>query len=205
MASKDWQGEVSVFAFDIVGYSQRDNAGQLAIKSTTEDVLAKAGSRAADIKDRGWTAWADAGDGGYLLISGDPRQALGVLEEFVRLIDGKNSRRLPEWRIELRYALNYGPVYGDGQGDARKLVGDAINDCARLLDGMKQYRDPIGRVVASGSYRKRVLAFGQVADALFTRLRDITDKHGNSHEVWNLYKHPGYGRDAAPGDLHDPR
>ena len=82
MADTSWQGDVSVFALDIVGYSNRSNADQLDIKSTTEDCLERAGTKAEQIRQREWTSWADAGDGGYLLMGGDPRKALEVLEEF---------------------------------------------------------------------------------------------------------------------------
>jgi hypothetical protein len=54
MADESWQGDVSVFAFDIVGYSKRTNEGQLAIKSTTEDCLGKAGAKAEQIRQREW-------------------------------------------------------------------------------------------------------------------------------------------------------
>lgn len=122
-------------------------------------------------------------------------------KEFVGLIERHNKRSRPEYQIALRYALNYGPVYGDNG----KLTGDAINDCARLLDGMKKYTEPTGRVVASGAYKTKVLDFGQVNEGLFARLYDIEDKHGGRHEVWNVRKLPGYGREPASGDLHDPQ
>ena len=150
---------------------------------------------------REWTDWADAGDGGYLLMGGDPRKALEVLEAFVGQIERHNKRSVPEYQIELRYALNYGPVYSEND----RLTGNAINDCARLLDGMKRYTQPTGRVVASGAYKSKALEFGQVREGLFTRLADIEDKHGNAHEVWNVRKLPGYGREPAPEDLHRPR
>jgi len=201
MTDASWQGDVSVFAFDIVGYSKRSDADQLDVKSTTEDCLERAGTKAEQIRQREWTSWADAGDGGYLLMGGDPRKALEVLEEFVGLIDRHYKRSLPEYRIELRYALNYGPVFSEHD----RLTGSAINDCARLLDGMKQYTMPTGRVVASGAYKNKVLEFGQVLEGLFTRLRDIEDKHARRHEVWNVRKLPGYGREPALEDLYDPR
>lgn len=201
MADTSWQGDVSVFAFDVVDYSKRLNADQLDIKSTTEDCLKKAGVKAEQIRNQEWTNWADAGDGGYLLMGGDPRKALEVLEAFVALIERHNKRSLPEYQIELRYALNYGPVYSENG----RLTGNAINDCARLLDGMKKYTQPTGRVVASGAYKTKVLEFGQVLEGLFTQLSDIADKHGNAHEVWNVRKLPGFGREPAPEDLHDPR
>jgi hypothetical protein len=165
------------------------------------DCLDKAGAKAERIRSPEWTSWADAGDGGYLLMGGDPRKALEVLEAFVGLIDGDNRTRLPEYRIECRYALNYGPVFSENG----KLTGDAINDCARLLDGMKKYTEPTGRVVASGAYKSKVLEFAQVLEGLFSRLADIEDKRGKAHEVWNVRKLPGYGREPAPEDLYDPR
>lgn len=205
MADSSWQGDVAVFAFDIVGYGKRSNADQLDVKNTTEDALKKASAKATEIRAQGWTAWADAGDGGYLLLSGDPRQALEVLEAFVGEIERYNKKARPEWQIDLRYALNYGPAYSKADDGSTKLVGNAINDCARLLDGMKRYQNPTGRVVASGAYKVKALQFGQLPDGLVQRLHDIEDKHGDHHEVWNARKLPGFGLEPAPQDLHDPR
>jgi len=201
MADTSWQGDVSVFAFDIVGYSKLTDEDQVEFKGTTEDCLEKASRKAEKIREQEWTSWADAGDGGYLLMGGDPRKALEVLEAFVGLIERHNNKSLPKYRVELRYALNYGPVYSENG----RLTGSAINDCARLLDGMTRYKESTGRVVASGAYKAKVLEFGQVLEGLFSRLADIKDKHDNAHEVWNVRKLPGYGREPAPEDLHDPR
>ena len=57
MTDQSWQGDVSVFAFDIVGYSKRANADQLDIKTTTEDFLEKAGTKAEQIRQREPFAW----------------------------------------------------------------------------------------------------------------------------------------------------
>ena len=46
-------------------------------------------------------------------MGGDPRKALEVLAAFVALIERDNKRSRPENEIALRYALNYGPVYGE--------------------------------------------------------------------------------------------
>jgi class 3 adenylate cyclase len=137
------------------------------------------------------TMWADAGDGGYLLIKDDPRLPLRMLERFVWLIGQRNELLVEGARVRLRYALHYGPVFRKGSGRKQQLVGDAINDCARLLSGIA--KDRIGQVVASGAYRDKVLTFGTIHAGLFTRLPDITDKHGKRHEVWNVCQKPGFG------------
>lgn len=201
MADPSWQGDVAVFAFDVVDYTARESEHQLEVKHTTEDCLKKAGAKAEQIRQPEWTSWADAGDGGYLLMGGDPRKALEVLEAFVDLIERHNRKSIPEYQIKLRYALNYGPLYSEND----RLTGNAINDCARLLGGMGKYAQSTGRVVASGAFKSKVREFGQVPERLFIRLADIEDKHGNNHEVWNVYQHPGFGREPAPEDRHNPR
>jgi hypothetical protein len=92
-------------------------------------------------------------------------------------------------------------VHREGHGDGQRLVGDAINNCARLLAGMRKER--IGQAVASGAYRERALAFGTVYSDLFTRLKDVTDKHGKSHEVWNVRQTPGFGIEVPPEEIYD--
>jgi hypothetical protein len=162
MPRSDWQCDVSVFAFDIVGFTRFDSQGQLRAKSLTDNVLTRVldelGIRA---EQRGW---ADAGDGGYLLISGDSRDALRILNRFVFRITAENADRIPERRVQLRYALHHGLVHSQGEGEARRLVGDAINNCARLLAGMR--KEHVGQAVASGAYRERALAFGTVSSDL---------------------------------------
>jgi hypothetical protein len=195
MAGDDWQGDVAVFAFDIAGFTRFDHAAQLAAKELTERVLQRAAREAGvSVEEQSW--WADAGDGGYLLIAGDPRQALRVLERFVTLIERENARLVEDARVRLRYALHYGLVHRSGTGAGQRLVGDAINNCARLLSGIA--KDNTGQVVASGVYRDRVLAFGRVNAGLFTRLPDIVDKHGKRHEVWNVCQQPGFGLPPPP-------
>jgi len=194
----NWQGDVSVFSYDIVGFTKFDQSGQVRAKEFTDDILTKAiDGLGISVEQK---SWADTGDGGFLLISGDARQALRVLEKYVRLITEANKDRLPERRVRLRYALHYGMVHRGGAGKGQHLIGDAINNCARLLAGMR--KEHVGQVVASGDYRNKVLAFGTVPEELFTRLKDITDKHGGSHEVWNVRQSPGYGIDVPPEDLH---
>jgi hypothetical protein len=199
MSRSDWQGDVSVFAFDIVGFTRFDLQGQLRAKRLTDDVLDQALEELGiSVAQR---SWADAGDGGYLLINGDSRQALKVLERFVFLIKAANDDRIPERRVQLRYALHHGLVHREGNGDGQRLVGDAINNYARLLAGMR--KEHIGQVVASGAYRERALAFGTISSDLFTRLKDIVDKHADSHEVWNVRQTPGFGIEVPPEELYN--
>ena len=190
MADDDWQGDVSVFGFDVVGFTQQfDQARQVATKELTNRILQQAAREAGVVEQHSW--WVDAGDGGYQLIRGDSRQALRILEKFVTLMDNENRFRAPHAQVHLRYALNYGPVHRSGAGAAQCLIGDAINDCARLLSGIA--KGNIGQVVASASFKDQVLRFGRVHPGLFTRLPDVVDKHDKAHEVWNVCQQPGYG------------
>ena len=201
MAGPDWQGDVAVFAFDVVGYSPQRPREQLAIRQLT-DRLRDEAVRAAGVSIEGRKAWSDAGDGGYLSISGDPRQALRVLEHFVRELEAENERRLPNHRVALRYALHYGSVSISGEVEPRLVIGNAINDCERLLAGMR--KNLLGQVVASATFVDKVEAFGPVG-VRFEPLQPIVDKHGNEHSVFNVRKDPGFGIEVPPEDHLDPR
>ena len=189
MANNSWQDNVAVFAYDIVGFASFDQAGQRDAKALTDRVLEAATKDARLGADQ--TYYQDAGDGGYLMITTDARKALDVLEAFFTGMAQENQMLQEEYRVKNRYALHYDTIIVEGAAGDRRFLGDAINNCARLLTGMS--RDYLEQAVCSGAYRRHVLTFGKVDEQLFTRLLDIVDGHGNHHEVWNLHKSPGFG------------
>ena len=189
----NFQGNVAVFGYDIIGFTGPNQADQVDAKALTDRVLEAAKKAASLSPDQ--VDYQDAGDGGYLIIKTDARRALDVLEAFVRGMEGENKKLQEQYRVSNRYAIHYDTISIDGEGANRRYLGDAINICARLLSGMrKDYRE---QAVCSGAYRSHVLTFGSIDERLFTRLKDIVDKHGKHHEVWNLYKSPGYGIPVA--------
>ena len=185
---REWAGRAYVFAYDIVGYARRAHHGQ----QQAVELTANARQAATAALSGATTVWCDAGDGGYLLIHSDVRAPLNALEAFAASVAAQNAVRLEEFRVALRYALDVGPVQiSEGRDGERQVVGDAINNCARLLSGMP--KENLGQVVVSGTYRDELVGFYPGDAANFTLLADIIDKHGGRHVVWNLWKPPHVG------------
>jgi len=198
MSDHDWQGHVAVFAYDIIGFTRLDQARQRDAKALTDRVLEAAKRKAGLAADQSF--YQDAGDGGYLMITADARKAVDVLEAFCTGLAQEYRMLQEDYRVQNRYAVHYDTIIVEGEETNRRFLGDAINNCARLLSGMR--KDVTEQAVCSGAYRDHVLTFGTVDERLFTRLRDIVDKHGNRHEVWKLHKSPGYGIAAPTEDLY---
>lgn len=201
MVKKEFQGDVAVFGFDVVNFTKdRNQQNMLRIRRRTGRILGDA-IKAANVSSEGKRAWSDAGDGGYLCISGDPRQVLSVLEHFVGQLESDNETMMHEHRVALRYALHYDSISISGEGEERQIVGNAINVCARLLSQMnREYR---GQVVASAAFVKKVQEFGPVG-ALFEQLIPFVDKHEKRHEVYNVRRDPGFGIKVPTEDLLVP-
>lgn len=188
----------SVLAFDIVDYSERTPQAQKRAQQLCARVLAVA------TRDRQISIlaehWLDAGDGGYLILQGDIRGALYVAENFARLLAVENADLAESARVDLRYAMDIGMVERWTDDRGTRTAGDVINDCARLLSGMN--RTHKGQAVTSGRYRDALVNQAGVDAALFTRLKDIIDKHGGVHPAWNVRRLPGFGVEPSPDGFY---
>ena len=192
----NWAGRAHVFGYDIVAYSTRDHHAQKSVVALTSAARSQAKAATADPDP----VWCDAGDGGYLIIRGDVRSPMRALDAFVSSVAAQNLVRDPRYRVALRYAIHVGPVEIFEENGDRQVVGDAVNECARLLAGIPKAN--VGQVVASGGYRDELVMFDPMQAPLFAKLPDTVDKHGRSHPAWNVRKAPIYGIDpeAAPDE-----
>ena len=193
MPDDDWQGEVGAFSYEIIGYGDLEpkkqrHAMELADK-TLRDV-----AQPIEQGDGKPFFVPSFGGRGALLISGDYRHPLRVLEQFVERITETNQRSAAEYRLALRYALHHG-AFCHG---AHRL-GAALEHCQRIFEH-SDARD--GQVIASDAYRAKVLAFGSIPEGLFQPLASLVDGQGRSHRVFNVRQNPGFGID--PPEVREP-
>lgn len=172
----------SVVFVDIVDYSKKTVAKQLAIKSWFNELLGQAlASTATD--DR---IILDTGDGAAICFPGDPEEALFTANSLrVSLFE----RNYPE--LSFRIGINLGPVKVVKDINGRpNILGDGINVAQRVMS----FAEP-NQILVSRSYYEVVSCLSEEYLRLFHYHGVRQDKHVRSHEVYEVFI-------SAPG-LHD--
>jgi DNA-binding LytR/AlgR family response regulator len=156
----------SVVFADLVGYSTRSAAEQIAAKNRFNACLAESLTEIAP-KDR---IVLDTGDGAALGLLGDPEDAL-----FVSM-----SLRSAMPAGDLRIGINLGPVklVNDVNGHA-SMIGDGINAAQRIMG----FAEP-GQIVVSRTYHDVVSRLAHDYVALFSHGGARTDKHLREHDIY---------------------
>lgn len=175
----------SVVFVDIVDYSKKTVAKQLAIKSWFNELLGQAlASTASD--DR---LILDTGDGAAICFPGDPEEALFTANGLrVSLAE----RNYPE--LAFRIGINLGPVKVVKDINGRpNIIGDGINVAQRVMS----FADP-NQILVSRSYYEVVSCLSEEYLRLFHYQGVRQDKHVRSHEVYEVYiSAPGTHESAA--------
>jgi hypothetical protein len=194
-----YQATHVVLGLDLIGYSKAELKKQKSAQEQLERIL-------VDSVKRHWSEqgrppkWIDAGDGGYMLFVGSDEQVLNVAIEISRLLSDANEDRQDASKLHLRYAIHKDDIYSWEGAFGPKYTGAAINNCARLLSGMS--KDYVGQAVCSEAFRAAISTF-KAAPVVVQRLHDIKDKHGNSHQVFNLRQEPTFGVTPNKTDVHE--
>lgn len=176
MAHKDYY----VIGIDVMGYSKKALQYQVSAQDILDRILASSIARYPPFRAR---HWLDGGDGGYLLLpNGTTHEVTNFLEDFFAKLNEENCQFISESKVFVRCAIHYDAIDIRQGLLGNKYTGNAINNCARLLNGMG--RNP-GQVVCSRVFRDKLVSFNDNRENI-TRLNDIVDKHGNHHEIYNL-------------------
>lgn len=193
------QAEMTILGIDVASYSDQPLIDQKNAQEIVDRSI-------FDAYEKKWPSanippvWIDAGDGGYLLLSGHEMSVLELLQEIQSLVDYETRNWADGKGIYLRYAIHKDLVLQWNGKLGQKYTGNSINICARLLSGM--IRTNFGQVVCSKQYASSIDSFGNNSVNI-RRLRDISDKHGNQHSVFNLLRSPGFGIEPQKSELHD--
>ncbi len=182
----------SVVFVDIVDYSKKTVAKQLAIKSWFNELLGQALASTAT-EDR---IILDTGDGAAICFPGDPEEALFTANSLrVSLLE----RNYPE--LAFRIGINLGPVKVVKDINGRpNIIGDGINVAQRVMS----FADP-NQILVSRSYYEVVSCLSEEYLRLFHYQGVRQDKHVRSHEVYEVFvSAPGAQDTAEPARMVEP-
>lgn len=163
-----------VLFLDIVEYSRKPVAEQIALKERFIDHLARA-LRDVPMADR---LILDTGDGAAISFLGDAGDALNVaLELRDRILDEESSQSPP---LRVRMAINLGPVRLVREVNGQpNIVGDGISVAQRIIGFAES-----GQILASRAYCEAVPQISAQHPELFSYMGSRTDKHVREHEIY---------------------
>jgi len=175
----------SIVFVDIVEYSKKTVARQLAMKGWFNDLLSEALQHVAQT-DR---IILDTGDGAAICFPGDPEDALFMTNSLKVAIA---EHDYPEFA--LRVGVNLGPVKVVTDINGRpNILGDGINVAQRVMS----FAEP-NQILVSRSYYEVVSCLSEEYSKLFRYCGMHQDKHVREHEVYEVSV-SGAQADAAPG------
>jgi hypothetical protein len=166
----------SVLFLDIVEYSQRSVAEQIALKERFNKVLTEA-ITGVPTDDR---IILDTGDGAAVSFLGDPEDTLFAGMSLRDSVAGQDATTGP--RLQIRVGVNLGPVrlVKDINGNPN-IIGDGINVAQRIMS----FAEP-GQILVSRSYYDVMARLSEDYAKLFHYEGAKTDKHVREHEVYAI-------------------
>jgi hypothetical protein len=183
----------SVLFLDIVEYSQRSVAEQIALKERFNKVLTDA-IVGVPTDDR---IILDTGDGAAVSFLGDPEDTLFAGMSLRDAVAGQQAATGP--RLQIRVGVNLGPVrlVKDINGNPN-IIGDGINVAQRIMS----FAEP-GQILVSRSYYDVMARLSEDFARLFSYEGAKTDKHVREHEVYAISSNSGGLKRTLP--LPTPR
>jgi len=178
----------SVLFLDIVDYSLRSVAEQIALKERFNAVLTEAIAGVAT-DDR---IILDTGDGAAVSFLGDPEDTLFAGMSLRDAVVAQDVTSGP--RLQIRVGVNLGPVrlVKDINGQPN-IIGDGINVAQRVMS----FAEP-GQILVSRSYYDVMARLSEDYAKLFHYEGAKTDKHVREHEVYAISSAPSNLRRTVP-------
>jgi len=178
----------SVLFLDIVDYSLRSVAEQIALKERFNAVLTEAIVGVAT-DDR---IILDTGDGAAVSFLGDPEDTLFAGMSLRDAVAGQDVTSGPQ--LQIRVGVNLGPVrlVKDINGQPN-IIGDGINVAQRVMS----FAEP-GQILVSRSYYDVMARLSEDYAKLFHYEGAKTDKHVREHEVYAISSAPSNLRRTVP-------
>jgi len=184
----------SVLFLDIVDYSLRSVAEQIALKERFNAVLTEAIAGVAT-DDR---IILDTGDGAAVSFLGDPEDTLFAGMSLRDAVAGQDVTSGPQ--LQIRVGVNLGPVrlVKDINGQPN-IIGDGINVAQRVMS----FAEP-GQILVSRSYYDVMARLSEDYAKLFHYEGAKTDKHVREHEVYAISSAPSNLRRTVPAPAPRP-
>jgi class 3 adenylate cyclase len=179
----------SVLFLDIVEYSQRSVAEQIALKERFNAVLTEA-IAGVPTDDR---IILDTGDGAAVSFLGDPEDTLFAGMSLRDAVANQQATTTGP-RLQIRVGVNLGPVrlVKDINGQPN-IIGDGINVAQRVMS----FAEP-GQILVSRSYYDVMARLSEDYAKLFHYEGAKTDKHVREHEVYAISSTSGSLRRSVP-------
>ena len=175
----------SIAFLDIVEYSKKPVAEQMALKQAFNALVGKA-LETIPTRDR---VVLDTGDGAAVTFLGDPEDALAVS---IGIRDAAQAQA----GLRVRMGINLGPVRLVRDLNAQlNIIGDGINVAQRVMS----FSEP-GQLLVSRSFYEVVSCLSRDYERLFSYVGARTDKHVRAHEVYSVGtgKLPDRATDTQP-------
>lgn len=181
----------SVVCVDLVGYSTRSVAQQIAIKDAFNRLLSRA-LEAIPEEDR---IILDTGDGAAISFLGDPEQGLAVglaLRDSMR--DNASALGAAEGAEgAVRMGINLGPVkLAVDMNGYPKIIGDGLNVAERIMGFARP-----GQIAVSRSFVEMVSRLSDENAKLFRFEGARTDKNSREHQVYVVEPGARLGRGGS--------
>jgi len=159
----------TMFACDIAGFARpgRDDEVQLYLRRALHDMLRDAFTGSGIPWEQ--CEYHDRGDGGLVLIPpGTPAQAAidPLPGRLAGLIRRHNRMVMEPARMQLRVAVNIGPVYRDDHG----VAGEDVTTLFRMLDARK-----LRHALADSGTELALIVSAHVYDSLVRRHPSLVD------------------------------
>ncbi|HEY6722005.1 MAG TPA: adenylate/guanylate cyclase domain-containing protein [Burkholderiales bacterium] len=178
----------SVLFLDIVDYSLRSVAEQIALKERFNAVLTDA-ITGVPTDDR---IILDTGDGAAVSFLGDPEDPLFAGMSLRDSVANQEVGNGP--RLQIRVGINLGLVklVKDINGQPN-IIGDGINVAQRVMS----FAEP-GQILVSSSYYDQMARLSEDYANLFQYEGAKTDKHVREHKVYKISSAPSHLKRTVP-------
>ena len=166
----------SIICWDIIGYSKKTDAEQLALKSYFNDLINDALLNTL-IDDR---IILDTGDGAAIAYFGSPEDALFIAVKIQGIILETNGESLLP--LELRVGINLGSVRIVYDINGRtNIIGDGINVGRSIMNFAK-----LNEILVSRSYYEATCRLTKELSEMFNHSVVLSDEQKREHEVYSL-------------------
>lgn len=166
----------SISCWDIIGYSKKTDAEQLALKNYFNDLINDALVN-TPIDDR---IILDTGDGAAIAFFGSPEDALFIAVKIQGIILETNGESLLP--LELRVGINLGSVRIVYDINGRtNIIGDGINVGRSIMNFAK-----LNEILVSRSYYEATCRLTKELSEMFNHPVLISDENKREHEVYSV-------------------
>ena len=167
----------SVLFLDIVSYSKLPVDEQMRIKASFVQTLSTALRELSEEN----AVKIDTGDGAAICYLGDPERMLIAADVLRKTL--ATTQRDPETSYSLRIGINLGPVrLVEDINGTRNVIGDGINNAERVMSFAAD-----NQLLVSKSFYDMVSRLSKGYPDLFRHCGEHADKHGNLHEVYEMF------------------